>query len=418
MGSPKKLSSFFVPEFEENVSEESVPKGNVMVEAEMELFLGDFSELCAIKNSLKKWVDQQFEKKKVARADYDEFSQLCNKLELTVIRVETRYIASSSREKISACVLEEKLNKIGEKLEQLSRTAPEVPYRKPTYAESVQLSVPIKDSKNEGKIREIKLRKNLSREQVVVVKSKDITPGEPERITSANVKKTIKSSLNNEQSLKIKKAVNVRGGGVLLVIDAAEEVNNVLGDKILKNLNLKVSQSKKVKPKVVIYDVPSELNERDLTLDIYNRNFRNFIGFENFEKDFKPLFKVGPQNKEQVHWVIECSGKMRNAVIYKERIYIEWASCRVKDYISVARCYKCQGFGHVSKHCKKDTNVCGHCAQQGHDIKVCPNKDNKPICVSCKNNKEKDATHNTSDKSCPCYLRAIQKLVDHTDYES
>lgn len=92
------------------------------------------------------------------------------------------------------------------------------------------------------------------------------------------------------------------------------------------------------------------------------------------------------------------------------------SSYRIKNYLSVAHCYKCQGLGHVGKYCKKDTNVRGRCAHQGHDIKDCPNKNNNPVCASCQSCK-KDANHKTGDKLCPICMSVIQKVIDQTAYE-
>lgn len=417
MGTPKKLPSFFIPEYEESETENIINLStSAMVDGSVDVLLNNFSELKEIRKSLKKWVDALAEKKKVSRTDYDDFTEMCNQLEIVISKAETRYLATSENTK-TPTQIEEKLTIMSTQLEQLSKGLEEMQHRKLTFAESVKVSVPIKD-KSEAKNKEIKIKKTAVKEQVIIIKP-TVSKG-TDKSESEKVRKTIKDSVNKEQSLKIKKAVDVKGGGILLVLNSKDNIEEVLGDKILNNPNLKVSRSKKIKPRIIIYDVP-ELTEKELTLDIYNRNFKNFINYENFLQGFKPIFKIGPQNKNHIHWVIECSGEMRNAVINKERIYVEWTSCRARDYVNVARCYKCQGLGHISKFCKKDINVCGHCAQTGHVMKDCPNKDNKPICVSCNNNKKYnnkiDANHKTNDKSCPSYIKAIQKLIDNTDYE-
>lgn len=286
--------------------------------------------------------------------------------------------------------------------------------QKPTYAECLQLP----DGKKEKlslteKGKELRIRRPVPDEQVVIIKPKEIVGSEQQ--SSENVKKTLKNCISNEQSLKIKKAVNVRGGGVLLVLNQAADRNKVLGEKILQNPLFKVSEPQKIRPKVVIYDVPIDLTPDQIVNDVYKRNFHQIIPFDKFKDGFEPSFKVGPKDRKQVHWVCQCSGKVREMLINRAKVFIDWISCNVKDYVSIARCYKCQGLGHVGKHCKQQNITCSHCAEVGHEIKTCPNKDQKEVCANCKNQKG-NANHKVSDKNCPIFIKAMRKLIDRTDY--
>jgi hypothetical protein len=194
----------------------------------------------------------------------------------------------------------------------------------------------------------------------------------------------LKNNVPREEFFNIKKAVNVRGGGVLLVMKAGCEKNKILGDKIIKDSNLKVSEPVNVKPKIVIYNVDREISPEQIKEEIYVRNFQNHVNRQKWDKEFNPLFKIGPKDRDRVHWVIECSPEIRKELINSFKIYIEWTSCKVKDYVSVSRCYKCQALGHVSKYCKKEKDVCSHCASEGHNFKSCPNTKNGSNCVNCK----------------------------------
>ncbi|KAL0833112.1 hypothetical protein ABMA28_001222 [Loxostege sticticalis] len=54
----------------------------------------------------------------------------------------------------------------------------------------------------------------------------------------------------------------------------------------------------------------------------------------------------------------------------------------VEQYIKpVIQCFKCMGFGHTTKFCKRNV-VCSVCSQS-HHFKDCTNKD-KPLCANCK----------------------------------
>ncbi|WP_221936046.1 hypothetical protein, partial [Klebsiella pneumoniae] len=64
------------------------------------------------------------------------------------------------------------------------------------------------------------------------------------------------------------------------------------------------------------------------------------------------------------HFVVECSVRVRNWLRKKGRVFIEWESCRIKDYVDIARCYKCQRYGHVAKFCTDAKASCAHCSEE------------------------------------------------------
>lgn len=406
MTTPKTLSSFLVPEFEESETMNSKSKE---IHNDLEEFLEDVTATKNLQQGLIEWGSGQFDKRRIIRSDYEEFIAMCNSLAVLVSKIETRYKTNiKCAEKYDK--IEGKLVEFEGNISQLTREVREGTTKRISYAECIKLPGS-KDNKSESKSK-VPIKKTLLNERVVIIKPKEVTSSERE--TSEQLRKTIKNKLSKEQILKIKNAKNIRGGGVLLVLDSTEEVSKILGDKIAKDSKFKVSEPQKHKPKIVIYDVPEDIDDKALIYEVHSRNY-NDLPLTDFETGFKPVFRFGSRDKKTSNWVVECSGQVRRSLIFKERVYIEWRSCKLEDYLSVPRCFKCQGLGHVSKYCKRENITCGHCSELGHDIKVCPNKVATPVCCNCKNQK-KDANHKVSDKKCPSYVRAIKNLIDRTDY--
>ncbi|XP_039297312.1 uncharacterized protein LOC120354350 [Nilaparvata lugens] len=80
--------------------------------------------------------------------------------------------------------------------------------------------------------------KKLSpKENVIILMPAKINGTEKEQ--SGKIRETIKKNITREQNLNIKKAVDVRGGGVLLVLHPRANKENVLGDKVLQHPNIK-----------------------------------------------------------------------------------------------------------------------------------------------------------------------------------
>jgi len=66
------------------------------------------------------------------------------------------------------------------------------------------------------------------------------------------------------------------------------------------------------------------------------------------------------------------------------RVQIGYLSFKTRIYIpQVTRCYKCQKFGHIAAHCRKEIDTCPVCAGP-HKYTDCTDKDNKK-CANCGN---------------------------------
>lgn len=95
------------------------------------------------------------------------------------------------------------------------------------------------------------------------------------------------------------------------------------------------------------------------------------------------------------------------------RVYIDWSSCRVKAFLSMTRCYNCQGYGHSSKFCR-GKRACAHCGED-HNRRDCPNKDKNFPCPACARFNRSER-HYIDDPVCPVYRRAAEDSVKRTDY--
>lgn len=110
--------------------------------------------------------------------------------------------------------------------------------------------------------------------------------------------------------------------------------------------------------------------------------------------------------------VIEMSELIHQHILKKGFLNMGWSRCKVFDYVKMTRCYKCWGFFHIAKYCKKD-EVCGKCAGS-HPTNDCNNDIVK--CISCENDKnglnltEIEKSHYVKDKNCPSFKYFLDKL--------
>ena len=145
---------------------------------------------------------------------------------------------------------------------------------------------------------------------------------------------------------------------------------------------------------IQIFDVDTDLSEEELKECLYKQNLED-AGFteQQVKGDLKFRFRTGRRNEEICNWVVVCSTKIRDELITKQRVYIDFASCRVVDYLAVARCYMCQEYGHTQKFCiGKGKQICSHCGQEEHAFRECEKREQAPVCVVCRAAK-KPANH-------------------------
>jgi len=94
--------------------------------------------------------------------------------------------------------------------------------------------------------------------------------------------------------------------------------------------------------------------------------------------------------------IAEVDIKTHEAMVEERKIKIGWNICKIQDHIGILRCFKCCGYYHFAKNCKKDV-ICGKCAEN-HATKECKNEIRK--CVKCeekiKNFKIKNINSNHS----------------------
>ncbi|KAL7728639.1 hypothetical protein ACLKA6_012630 [Drosophila palustris] len=84
----------------------------------------------------------------------------------------------------------------------------------------------------------------------------------------------------------------------------------------------------------------------------------------------------------------ECARKALNV----GRLKVGWVNCRLRERVSLTRCFKCLEFGHMARQCKSEvdrSDMCRRCGLKGHIAKDC---EREPQCMLCKDT-QKDAKH-------------------------
>lgn len=98
-------------------------------------------------------------------------------------------------------------------------------------------------------------------------------------------------------------------------------------------------------------------------------------------------------------------------ILKKGRIKIGWVSCRIRLKLSVPRCFKCLGYGHVAGACKGTdrSNLCFKCGGNTHKAAACKET---PSCVLCAKPgiSPEELSHIPGSSRCAAYKAALESL--------
>lgn len=228
---------------------------------------------------------------------------------------------------------------------------------------------------------------------------------------------SVKSSINIKELGVGVTSVKERSNGTVIVqcksaVDR-EKLQKRCVEKIGGNFNVHVPKVKKNFVKIVWIDIDdASLTDKEIVDNIIvQNNLKDFC--ENVE--MKIVKRIVYEKKNEFSIIVETSSEMHKLLLFMEKVCLGWKQCKVVEYISLPRCFKCCGFNHYAKDCKSNI-TCAKCGGS-HDSKQCNSEETK--CANCvkKYNRLKDKTdfdveslkHHAYNKCCPIYIELIDK---------
>lgn len=299
-----------------------------------------------------------------------------------------------------------KQSQLNEKIETLSKEKMTTK-NKESYAEITQIKERFtKKDKNRDKY------KNKA-DRIIIIKPKD----NKENTTIEEIKnKFLETIKSRRDDIRINNIRKTREKGILIETEDREDIT-MIKKMDLDKVELKTELPRKVGPSIIIYDVNKDMTTEEIRKDIWNKNLKRY-GLSQEVYDSKINFRLKLKNKNPTlsNWVLEVPARVFHILTERKKIYIEWQSHSVKEYINIARCFKCFGFGHIANKCTSEHQYCGHCGEKEHIYKECKKRSENPKCVCCIKNKRKNIGHNVKDKKCPEYVRQLERYKDRITY--
>lgn len=189
------------------------------------------------------------------------------------------------------------------------------------------------------------------------------------------------------------------------------DITRIKESSELEKAGLEVKQIEKMKPRIILHDVPLNMTKEEIKSDIIALNLDQLK-----DTDVDVVYTFPPKKeRDVVSCVVEVSPQIRAKLLGNSHVYINYSACRLEDYVRVLQCYKCLAFGHISKQCTASA-LCGHCAGP-HEMRTCQRKSNVAACGNCKRWRQEELAHSALDgKNCPILLKKIQDKIKNINY--
>ena len=251
--------------------------------------------------------------------------------------------------------------------------------------------------------------------QILIDISPDLDPNHP-LITPAVSKdilvKHLQDAIDTTRKTRdppalVKAITKMRNGGVIVEFGNSEIVKWTRNPSTRSVLTSKLASNIRIKDRLfslVLSFVPICVNieNADTLRNIEHINDLpdNSIAKIRWIKDparRKPTQRVA-------HAFISLSSPQVANQIIRDGICINHEKLRThKDKKEPLRCLKCQRWGHFSKECRHQTDVCGSCAGPHRELNC--NSYATFHCVNCQSNH-----HGSASKECPEFIRRCEEL--------
>jgi len=228
--------------------------------------------------------------------------------------------------------------------------------------------------------------------------------------TTSEMQTEVQNALNPRQTGLQIEGIRTTGKGEIIIRAPSAKAQKQIQEKLSPLSSVQAAPLGKRAPLVAVYGVPHNLTSEELVKAVHIQNFPETPP-SDFAKDFQPKFKFGPKKQDVEHWAVAVTPTLRNTLRSLERIYVDYRSAQIKDFLSITRCLKCAGLGHHAAKCNAP-QVCLRCGSPSHKEQAC---NNPTICIPCK--RRGQTCEKAGKKDCISYQLALKALIARTNYE-
>lgn len=208
---------------------------------------------------------------------------------------------------------------------------------------------------------------------------------------------------------KIEKVQAIRNG-VKITMKNAEEAENLkrnIAQDEDANTNLRIQSAGIRKKRVIIFNVPDQVSEATVKQKLWSTLSLNSIN--DIREDIVQLLRPIRASNEVRHIPVTLPESLAAHLMKMKSLTFGFQECRIQNYVTVLRCYRCLQFDHIAKDCAQNIDFCSLCGDQ-HNYKNCSNERRRcRVCVLHNEALRRDGKqtgpidHSTNSPSCKVY---------------
>lgn len=190
-------------------------------------------------------------------------------------------------------------------------------------------------------------------------------------------------------------------------------------DNQMENCPLVAEDERKKHPTILLKKVEAFLTDQQIGDCLVSQNLQQDVLQNLQDSDINKPKIIVKRNLTPHHMnvIVRIHPKLYATLIKNKRLYIGYTSVKLQPFTLVTQCYKCLAYGHPSKYCRAEKQVCGHCAQD-HTNK---NSIEHIKCANCLTFHNTNITngippHSAMSNLCPVRTLIKNKLMNRTDY--
>lgn len=219
------------------------------------------------------------------------------------------------------------------------------------------------------------------------------------------IKERLLNGVKASKGVRVTSIFPAKSGGIIVRTAGENDREALKNSKHLKKAGFEVVEPSPPSPRLIVFDVNSKVTSENFLSELYSRNLSGLFESEDFGKNVKVIRRQDGKGEGLSNVIIEVSTLVRDFLLNEGRVFINWSSYRVKDYIRVNRCFKIAGFGHESWACNTGV-LCYKCGKAGHLAAACKDESD---CGNCRR-RNLDSRHSALSSSCPEYgWRLVQQ---------
>ena len=145
----------------------------------------------------------------------------------------------------------------------------------------------------------------------------------------------LKTVSNAVKNIRVK-AVRRTENGIFVETATREELSLLKSSGAIAEAGLIASDAEPSSAKLLIFEVPGDLSDKEILEDIYVKNLADKLNKDDFMSG--ATLSKGNSSKKSCNRLLQCSLEAKKALLVVGRVYVGWQRLNLKLDVGIKRC--------------------------------------------------------------------------------